>query len=60
MKSSYTDMNYQQILADWDCRNLCSLDAEYDSLRNDITALWQDVKNGTPDGKKYLDRKSVV
>lgn len=54
MKESYTDMNYQQILADWDSQNLCELDAEYVSLRNDMSALWQEVKNDTPGGKKYL------
>ena len=54
MKESYTDMNYQQILADWDGQNLCELDAEYVSLRNDMSALWQEVKNDTPGGKKYL------
>lgn len=54
MKENYSNMNYQQILVDWNGQDLCDLDAEYCLLRTDIIALWTEVKNELHEGKKYL------
>lgn len=54
MKENYANMNYQQVLDDWNGQDLCELDADYSLLRTDLIALWEDVKNEIQDGKKYL------
>lgn len=54
MKKSYSNINYQQALADWNSQDLCELDAEYNSLRTELTSLWEDVVQEIGDGKKYL------